>query len=94
MLCVLQGALVFCMKKSSDFTKKVYKLSKNSNTAPCRKTRCGTFWERNSMNLDCPCKRNKCERHGKCDEYRAHHRQKSGKKALTKCEKIRLKEKK
>lgn len=24
---------------------------------------------------DCPCKKVKCERHGKCDECRAHHEQ-------------------
>lgn len=24
-------------------------------------------------NRDCPCKKKKCERHGKCDECRAYH---------------------
>ena len=25
------------------------------------------------INENCPCKRKKCERHGKCDECRKHH---------------------
>lgn len=42
-------------------------------------------------NMGCPCKRAKCERHGNCDECRRHHRQFSGRKALTRCEKLDLK---
>ncbi|MGN1443656.1 MAG: hypothetical protein ACI4XE_07390 [Acutalibacteraceae bacterium] len=43
------------------------------------------------QNENCPCKRTKCERYGKCDECRAHHRSMSGRKALTKCEKRKKK---
>lgn len=25
------------------------------------------------MNIDCPCKKKKCERHGNCDACRVHH---------------------
>ena len=28
---------------------------------------------RSMENKDCPCRKKKCERHGKCDECRAHH---------------------
>lgn len=42
----------------------------------------------------CPCKRTKCERYGKCDECRAHHHQMTGRKSLTRCEKLELKEQK
>ncbi|MGI6171627.1 MAG: hypothetical protein ACOYIC_07900 [Butyricicoccus sp.] len=41
---------------------------------------------------DCPCKRTKCERHGDCDACREHHHSKgSGRKALTRCEKLEKK---
>ncbi|MCI7768019.1 MAG: hypothetical protein MSJ26_08605 [Oscillospiraceae bacterium] len=36
----------------------------------------------------------KCKRHGCCDECRSHHRQFSGRKSLTRCEKLDLKEQK
>lgn len=39
-------------------------------------------------NENCPCTRTKCERHGKCDECRQHHHSMTGRKALTRCEKL------
>lgn len=38
------------------------------------------------FNIDCPCKRIKCERYGKCEECREHHRLK--KKSSPYCEKL------
>ncbi|MGN0638955.1 MAG: hypothetical protein ACI4J0_11340 [Huintestinicola sp.] len=45
-------------------------------------------------NMNCPCKRTKCERHGNCALCREHHLTLSGRKALTRCEKLRIKEQK
>ena len=39
---------------------------------------------------ECPCKRVKCERHGKCDECKAHHSAES-RKTLTYCQKLERK---
>lgn len=37
------------------------------------------------INVDCPCKRTKCERHGDCEACREHHHTSSGK-PLTACD--------
>lgn len=48
----------------------------------------------NMNNIDCPCKRTKCERHGNCAACREHHHDKNSKKPLTRCEKLKKKEEK
>ncbi|MDD6039166.1 MAG: hypothetical protein PUD20_10300 [bacterium] len=45
-------------------------------------------------NENCPCKRTECERFGRCDACKAHHAALSGRKGLTRCEKLALKEQK
>ena len=45
-------------------------------------------------NMNCPCKRTKCERHGNCAECRAYHHGKSSGISLTRCEKLKKKEEK
>lgn len=45
-------------------------------------------------NMACPCKRIKCERYGNCDECKKYHYNKNSSKALTKCEKLKMKEQK
>ncbi|MCB6202041.1 hypothetical protein [Extibacter muris] len=45
------------------------------------------------INKDCPCKRVKCERHGRCDACREHHG-KPDAKYLTACERINKRKKK
>ena len=40
-------------------------------------------------NINCPCKRIKCERYGNCDECREHH---NNKKSLIFCDRIKKKE--
>ncbi|WP_310603670.1 hypothetical protein [Anaerosporobacter sp.] len=43
------------------------------------------------INTDCPCKREKCDRHGNCEECKAHHRD-SKSQPLTTCERLKRKE--
>lgn len=45
-------------------------------------------------NTACPCKRTKCERHGNCAACRAYHHALTGRKSLTRCEKLAVKEQK
>lgn len=40
-------------------------------------------------NINCPCKRIKCERHGNCNACREHH---NDKKSLTFCDRLKKKE--
>lgn len=41
-------------------------------------------------NKDCPCKKKKCERHGKCDECRLHHAESKCQRPVA-CEKTKKK---
>lgn len=41
-------------------------------------------------NKDCPCKKKKCERHGMCDECRAHHAESKRQRPVA-CEKKKMK---
>ncbi|MGN1167331.1 MAG: hypothetical protein ACI4S2_12990 [Lachnospiraceae bacterium] len=41
-----------------------------------------------TINENCPCKRKKCERHGKCDECRTHHAESKRQRPVA-CEKER-----
>ena len=43
-----------------------------------------------NQNIKCPCKRNNCERHGKCKECMEYHATKN--KYLTACERLKVKE--
>lgn len=44
-----------------------------------------------TKNLDCPCKRTKCERYRNCNACKTHHHS-SKHKLLTICERLKLKE--